>query len=351
MKWSEMMAGSRWVRRLLATVVALGLVGCGAATTPAQSDAGSDLPLVVVTTSIWGDVVAEIAGDAAVVEVVMPIGADPHDFAPSSAQVGRLQAADLVVANGLGLEEGLLDILDEIADSGGNVLELAPLLDPIEFGTDHHDHDDHGNNGDHDHDDDHDDVGDHDHDGDHDDHDHDHDGDDPHVWQDPDRVAEAATLIGDRLADLVDDADAVVARAAAYHDLMHDLAHGIEDTLAGIPDDRRLLVTNHHSLGYFADRFHFEIIGTVVPGGSTLGDPSSAELTALVAEIVAHDVPAIFVETTSSDALAESLAAEVGHPVAVVHLHTDSLGPEGSGAENLAGLFVTNAEHIRTALE
>jgi len=206
---------------------------------------------------------------------------------------------------------------------------VAPLVDPIPF-SDDHDDDDHGHS--HDHDDD------------------DHDGDDPHVWQDPLRVADAARAIGNALSGIVTDSAAVTGAAEAYAASMTALADEIGGMLEGVPEERRLLLTNHHSLGYFADRFGFDVVGTVIPGGSTLADPSSAEVAALVRLIEDLELPAIFVETVSPSALADALAAEVDHEVAVVELFTDSLGPAGSGAETLADLLRTNASRIAEAL-
>jgi zinc/manganese transport system substrate-binding protein len=120
--------------------------------------------------------------------------------------------------------------------------------------------------------------------------------------------------------------------------------------LADIPASRRKLVTNHDSLGYFADRYGFEIIGAVVPGGSTLGDPSSAELAGLVEKISSAGVPAIFAETTEPTALAEAVAREVGDDVVVVELYTGSLGEQGSGADTLIGMLLTDAGRIAGAL-
>ena len=103
-------------------------------------------------------------------------------------------------------------------------------------------------------------------------------------------------------------------------------------------------------LGYFADRYGFEIVGTVVPGGSTLSDPSSSELAALVAEVEAAGITAIFAETTEPTALAEAVAAEAGEAIAVVDLYTGSLGEKGSGAETLVDMLLTNARRIAEVL-
>jgi zinc/manganese transport system substrate-binding protein len=333
------------MRRLLLVpaLLAMLLMGCGSS--PADDD--PDLPLVVATTSIWGDVARQIVEDEARVEVLIPIGADAHDYEPTQQQVALLLQADLVIANGLGLEEGLLDILESAAADGANIFEVAPELDPIEFGHDHEDHD-------HDHEDaDHEDA-DHDHE-DHEDadtdhgHDHEHGDLDPHVWFDPIRVGRGAGLIAERLTEVAPEVD-WSERAQNYVVSLQELDQEIEDILGVVPEERRRIVTNHDALGYFADRYHFEVIGVVIPGGSTLADPSSAQLARLVDAMGEGGVSTIFAETSQPTRLAEAVAAEVGEDVAVVELYTESLDESGSDADTLIGMLRTNARAIADAL-
>jgi len=109
-------------------------------------------------------------------------------------------------------------------------------------------------------------------------------------------------------------------------------------------------VTNHDALGYFAARYGFTVVGTIIPGGSSLGDPSSSELADLVAVMRAEDVRAIFADTTRPSVLADAVAAELGSDVVVVPLYTGSLGEPGSGADTVAGMLTVNAERIADAL-
>nr|MCU0281452.1 metal ABC transporter substrate-binding protein [Acidimicrobiia bacterium] len=124
----------------------------------------------------------------------------------------------------------------------------------------------------------------------------------------------------------------------------------IEASLAAVPPEQRKLLTNHHALGYFADRYGFEVIGAIIPGGSTLAAPSPADLAELVDLLRQAGVRAIFAETTQSADLAEALAAELGGQVAVVSLYTGSLGEAGSGADTYIGMQRSNAERIAAAL-
>jgi zinc/manganese transport system substrate-binding protein len=300
--------------------VLLLLTGCG-------SDAGETEELhIVATTSIWGDMVENLVRDDASVAVLMPIGTDAHDFEPTSVQVASLQAADLVIANGLGLEETMEDTLEGAVADGANVYAVAPDLEPLPFSANSHPADDQ--------------------DGEESD---EHDGDDPHVWFDPLRMATAAGLIAERLAE-VDDSIDWQERAAAYAAELVAADEEISRIVSAIDPGKRKLVTNHEALGYFAERYGFEILGVVIPGGSTLADPSSADLAELVEEIEHENVHAVFAETSQPTRLAEAVAAEVGRDISVVELYTESLGETGSDADSLVGLLVTDARLIAGAL-
>ncbi|MEX0864127.1 MAG: metal ABC transporter substrate-binding protein [Acidimicrobiia bacterium] len=277
---------------------------------------------IVVTNGILGDLVANVVGEEATVEVLVPMGVDPHEFEASSAQVALINRADLVVANGLGLEAGLADVLATAVSDGVRLLEIAPLIDPIPFsGAGEEAGDQH------------------------------EDGAlqlDPHVWMDPVRMARAVRLIAAELAS-VDPGVNWKNRAVAYADLLAGTDAEIAEMLEGVPAPNRKLVTNHATFGYFAARYGWEIVGTVIPGGTSMGAPSSAELAALVTLLQETGVRAIFTETTGSGDLARVIAAEVGSTVEVVTLHTESLGPPGSGADTLIGMLLTNARLITDA--
>ncbi len=318
--------------RAAALLAALVMVAaaCGAASESGGPDAAGGLR-VVATTTVLADLARQIVAADGTVEALLPIGADPHDYQASAQQVAELLDADLVLANGLGLEEGLVDVLANVAADGGNVLEIGERVDPIPFG---------GGAGD-DHDDDHDDGDDGDHD--------DHGAEDPHVWLDPVRMAEAGRIIAAELA-AIDPTTDWPARAEVYAAEMLAVDAQIREILEAVPPGQRKLVTNHDSLGYFAARYDFYVVGAVIPGGATLADPSSADLAALVAAIEREAVPAIFVETTEPTDLADAVAAEIGADVAVVELYTGSLGAPGSGADSLPGMLLTNAMRIAAAL-
>lgn len=302
-------------------LVAALLTGCA-------SDDGTDSTVqIVATTTILGDIARNVAGDNADVEVLMPVGVNPHDFQPSSQQVAAIQRADLVVVNGLGLEAGLHDVLEAADSDGVLVWEVAADLDPLPFATaDHEDEDGHD-----------------------DEDDHEHGSLDPHFWLDPLRVAAAAGLMSEHLSEVAPDVDWSSA-ADEYATELEALHSTSVEQLAVVAVPDRKLVTNHLSLGYFSDRYDFEMIGTVIPGGASLANPSSSELASLVETIEQEQVPAIFTETIEPDALAQAVAAEVGYDVAVVELYTGSLGEPGTDGDTLIGMLATNVGRIAEAL-
>jgi zinc/manganese transport system substrate-binding protein len=318
-------AARRAVGVVVVAVVTALVAGCSG------SGSGSDeqgSPRIVVTTTILGDLVSQVVGDDADVEVLMPPGADPHDYEPSAAQAASVREADLVVANGLGLEARLLDTLEAAEADGVRVLQVAPQLDPVPF-------EDGGGADDHDHGDD----------------EHDHEGDDPHVWLDPDRMAEAAGLVAGEIADATGlDRAALDERGATYAAAARRAAEEADGILATVPADQRVLVTNHDALGYFARRFDLQLVGVAIPGGSTLAEPSAGELAELAELVRDEGVRAVFSETIVPARVLDALAREAGSDVAVVELYTDSLGEPGSPAATYPGMIVEDARRVADGL-
>jgi zinc/manganese transport system substrate-binding protein len=349
----------------LATVMAAVLLasGCGSDDDDGQTSAGVDAPegapVVLVTTSIWADVVSNVACDGlASVEAMIPVGGDPHGYEPSLRDRERMGEAAVIVANGLLLEETLEDTIDAVEAEGTPVVHLADFVETIEFaeGADEHadegeddEHADEGEDADEGEGDEHADEGEDAEDG--DEHaDEGHEGGDPHIWFDPLRVQSVLVPLADVLvAEAGLDRTAVDGCVAAYSDELARVDGEVEGLLATIPDGRRTLVTNHEALGYFADRYGFELLGAVIPSPSTLAETNPSELEELASAITDAGVPAIFAESQHSSDDADALAAQIGD-VDVVTLFTDSLGEAGSGADTYVGLLRTDAELIAGAL-
>jgi zinc/manganese transport system substrate-binding protein len=165
------------------------------------------------------------------------------------------------------------------------------------------------------------------------------------------RMAAAVAGIAAFIEAEVDIADpaALNAAAQAYGAEIAAVDAEVAAMTETIPVERRVLVTNHEVFGYFADRFGFEVVGAVIPGGSTTDSASAGELAELAELIRSEGVPAIFADTSSSDELAQTLAGEVGD-VAVVELYSESLGEPGSDGDTYLGMVRTNGQRITDAL-
>lgn len=318
-----------WVRRPAITAVGgvVALTACGEAGTT-DTTAG----YVVATTSIWADVVGRVVCDGAFeVRTLIPAGGDAHAYEPSLRDRETLDGAALVVANGLDLEELLADTLDQVAASGTPVFEVGEHVDTIPAGaaTDDEHTDEHADET----------VP---------DADHGHDGADPHVWFDPTRVAAALPALGDAVVAAGADRATTQACVDAAVAELTALDAEIAGTLAAVPPDRRLLVTNHDALGYLADRYDFTVLGTVLPSSSTLTGASPGQLEDLGAAIEEAGVPAIFTEALGTDTDAVALADRLG--VEVVELATDTLGDDGSDTATYPDLLRTDAARIAAAL-
>lgn len=299
--------------RKFTLLVALTLMGSACS----GSDQGNGgLPLVIVTTTVLGDIVSATSGGAVQIEVLMPVGADPHDFAASARQAARLREAVLVIANGVGLEEGLLHVIEAAEADGVAVMRIGELLDPqpavigegaSESGQEPHDLD-------------------------------------PHVWLDPVRMTRAVELITDRLNKEanVDVTDTAAAYRASIQDLHTEVAAMIEE----VPPERRKLVTNHYSFGYFADRYGLTMLGAVIPATTSGAETSASDFAALIHLLEREEVSVVFGSTTEPTTLAEALAEELGREVRVVELYTGSLGAAGSGADTYLDMMRTNARLI-----
>ena len=343
----------------------------GAATeeTVEQGVAEDDGVLVVATTSILGDIVETLVGADGTVEVIMPPGVDPHGFEPSARDAATLREADLVVANGLMLEENLLAALEAAEEDGVRVLRVADELDPIDFdwdGPHDHGHDDYGHEDEehghgeeeHGHEDEEHGHGEEEHG--HEDEeahdDHAHGPEDPHVWFDPVRMATGVELIAAELAavDTTLDAGEWEQRGEQYAAMLLELHEELEEILSVIPSANRQLVTNHDALGYLAARYDFEVLGTVIPGATTQAEADAQSFAELIQTVEQAGVPAVFAENTDSTTLAEQLASEVigrgDLELEVVGIYTDALGEAGSGAETYPGLLRTTATLIADAL-
>lgn len=295
--------------------LALGLAAAALATAGCTASAADARPSVVVTTNILGDVVGELVGEQAEVLTLMPPDADPHSFEISAQEAAAMERADLVVANGLGLEEGLAQHVATAEAAGVPILEAGDHVDVLEHSSA------------------------------------DASGPDPHFWTDPAQMRAVVGALEEALAGIDGiDAAALAGAADAYDGELAALEADLEARFAAIPDERRALVTNHHVFGYLAERYGFRLVGAVVPGGTTLAAPSASDLAGLAGAIREAGVPVIFAESSQPDRLVQVLAEEAGVDVRVETLFTESLTAPGGGAETYLQMQQANADRIEAAL-
>ena len=308
----------------LAVAATLALASCSAGT-PASGQ-----PVAVAATTQLGSVLADITRCAGTTSAtLMGPGDDPHTFAVSSEQVAQMVRAKLVVANGLGLEEGMTRALDNVKSDGGRVLAVAPTVDPLAYADIAKDSPAHAGETQAEHDA--------------------HSTYDPHFWMDAARMARAARTIGTELAAVTGEAKYTSCGDQVQAQL-EQLDADVRQALAPIPAEKRVLVTDHESFNYFAAAYGFEVAGVVIPGGSTDAEPSSADLAALVKTIRDENVSAIFSNNTVNPRLVEAVAREIGDQVTVVRLYEGSVGEPGSEAATYAGMMRADARLIADAL-
>lgn len=292
----------RWLGMVAVLVVLMMAGAC------AGKPAGrGDKLRVVATTTIVGDVVAQVGGDAIDLTVLLPVGADPHVFDPSPQDMAKVADAGVIFANGAGLEAFLERLLE---NAGGNA-EVVEVSEGIAFIEAAHHEGEAEPAGD----------------------EHHHEGVDPHTWTDPNNVLrwvdniEAALVLHDSAH-----AAAYKANADAYRAQLRELDAWVRVQVAAIPAENRKLVTDHATFAYFAQRYGFELVGAVVPGYSTAAQPSARDLADLEDRIRSYGVKAVFVGSTVNPALAQRVAEDTG--IKLAFLYTGSLTAPGGEADS-----------------
>lgn len=301
------------IRRFILFLVLLSLLAC------APRAATNERLYVVATTQIVADVVRQIGGKWVQVEALLPPGSDAHEYTPRPQDSVMLSKAQIVFANGAGLEAFLQPLLEN-AGATARLIEVSKDVPLLKIGEESRK----GTSA---------------------------EGQltvDPHAWFDPNNVL----LWVDTIAQALSQADPAHEaeyrkNAEAYKAQLRELDAWIREQVAQIPPENRKLVTDHRVFGYFAQRYGFEQIGAVIPSFSTEASPSAQELAALEDAIRTYGVKAIFVEEIGNQALAEQVSRDTG--VRLVTLYHD-LGPEGSEVDTYLKYMRYNVSEIVKAL-
>lgn len=294
---------------------------------PVSLDDGRKLA-VVATTTIAADVVSNVGGELIELTGLFPLGSDPHTYEATPSDYQTMANADVILINGLGLEEFLDPTFEQIAEDTP-IISLSDGIELLEFGQQSHEHD-----ADHEHEEDELDM----EEADHDDADTGHSqtqGYDPHVWFDPNNIVQWVENTVETFSALdPENAAAYRENGNAYIEQLQELDEWIRQETERISSKERELVTDHMAFSYFAARYDFDMIGAVIPAYSTSAQPSAQELAELIDTIQELDVQAIFVGTSANPSLSEQAADETG--VKLLPLYTGSL----SGSEGPASTYI-----------
>ncbi|OQX28985.1 MAG: hypothetical protein B0D92_06130 [Spirochaeta sp. LUC14_002_19_P3] len=299
---------------------------------------------IQASTSIIGDIVSRIAGERADVNVLIGRGENPHSWEPTPRDMAELEESRLLFMNGLGLEEGLVPVLDSL--SGLTVIDLSQGMDIL--GEEHDIHGETEHSGEEDR---------HDHEEEHSEQtaeEHWHETD-PHLWLSPRNVIIWTHSIAEALAAAdPDNGDAYREAAAGYREELALLDEEMAALMGSIPPERRKLLTGHSSMAYFARDYGLVVIDSIIPHTSDRAELSARHLSRFEDMFASEGIPAIFIEEGSPRAVmqfAETLARQSRGGASVVILKTGALSKEGERGSDYIDFIRYNAEQIAHALK
>lgn len=298
---------------IILTLITLALTGCGtpasASGTPFDQTQDKSAPVILTSTTILADITRNIAGDRMEVDSLLPIGTDPHSYQPTPQDVAKLAKSKLLIINGANYE-GFLQPVLENAGGERTILEASSGIHPREEAG----------------------------------------SIDPHMWLDPNNVIHYVENIRDGLIRFDPSGEAVYkTNADKYLRNLTELNTWIDEQVQQISLEKRLLVTNHEALGYFAERYGFKVVGTVVESFSSDASPSAQQMAGLIDQIKSSGAPAIFLDAGDNTSLAQQIAAETGVRV-ITDLHLESL-TDGAPAATYIDLMKHNVTQIVNALK
>ena len=269
-----------------------------------KSGTSSSAPHILATETFLGDIARNIAGDRIKVETLLPATVDPHEFQPTPQDVVKITESQMLIVNGLGYETWLAKTLENISGQQLVVVATKGLMPNPDPSGEHPDGD-------------------------------------PHMWMNPLNTIQYVKNIRDGLAQ-VDPAgkDTYIANADAYISKLKDLDQWVKTEVAQLPLEKRLLVTNHDALGYFAKAYDFKVVGAVIPSITTEASPSAQQMASLIDTIKRSGAPAIFLDIGENQTLAKQIASESGAKV-ITDLYVESI----SVADGPAPTYIDMIKH------
>jgi ABC-type Zn uptake system ZnuABC Zn-binding protein ZnuA len=269
---------------------------------------------VLAAESFLADIAQNVAGDRLTVETLVPPGVDPHEFEPAPQDIAKIAQSRMLIVNGLGYETWLQKTLENGGGSGLVIVAskgLTPNVDPSG----------------------------------------EHAQGDPHMWMNPINVIRYVENIRDGLTQIDPAGKATYARNAdAYTYRLRDLDQMARRQTSYVPPEKRLLVTNHDALGYFAQAYGFKFVGAVIPSVTDAASPSAQELSGLIKAIKSSGARAIFLNVGENQTLAQQIAAETGVKV-VSDLYVEGLSAPGGPAATYMDMIQYDVTQIIAALQ
>jgi ABC-type Zn uptake system ZnuABC Zn-binding protein ZnuA len=296
---------------LTLTLTALLLAGCGSA--PQNEE---DTFSVLASTSFLADIAQNVAGDRVQVETLLPLGADPHAYQAAPSDVSKIAKSDVLILNGLEYEHFIEPLLE---NAGGEHLIITTTdgLTPNQIESEEQPSEMVG---------------------------------DPHMWLDANRATRYVENIRDGLIQAdPEGAETYKANASAYIEQLTELDIWIWEQVQTIPAERRLLVTNHEAMGYFAEHYSFTVVESILPSFSSEASVSAQEIASAIEAVKSSGAPAIFLGEVENTDLADQIASETGVKV-VNTLYLESL-TDGAPAPTYIDMMKHNVTEIVNALK
>ena len=297
----------------LVVSVATTLMSASCATAGPSMPSAGQLPRVLAAETFLGDIAQNVAGTRLTVETLLRPGIDPHEFQLAPQDAIRIAQSQVLIVNGLGYETWLAKSLE---GTGGQrrVIIASTGLTPNS-----------GPSGG-------------------------HPEGDPHMWMDPLKVVQYVVNIRDGLSNADPaGAQAYTANAAVYMQQLNDLNLWIESQVAQLPPAKRLLVTNHDALGYFAEAYGFKVVGAVIPNVTNEASPSAKQMADLIQTVKSSSASAIFLDTSENQNLANQIASETGAKV-ITGLYVETLSAKDGAAPTYIDMMKYDVSAIVAAL-
>ncbi len=298
--WSKM-----FKRLFICCILTVLLSACSS---PPNSQTNNGLKVLAAETFL-GDIAQNVAGERLQIETLLPVTVDPHEFQPSPRDVIKIAECQVLIVNGLGYEAWLTKTLEGNSDQRLVVTAtegLTPRPDPSDPRSEG----------------------------------------DPHMWMNPLNVIRYVENIRDGLSE-ADPAGREVyrANADAYIAQLKELDGWVKTQVAQLPAQKRLLVTNHDALGYFAEAYGFKVLGAVIPSVTAQAAPSAQQMTGLIDAIRNSGAPAVFLDAGENQNLAKQIASESGAKV-IADLYVETL----SGLHGPAPTYIDMIKHDVTEI-